>query len=75
MEGVSDCGHVIFLPCFDILFNNLPASGDFCCLLIAFVNILDPDLDLQNVGPDLDPKSGSFPERIFEKGQQMPTKA
>ena len=31
------------------------ASGDFCCLLIAFANSLDPDQDRQNVGPDLDP--------------------
>ena len=28
--------------------NSLPASSDFCCLLITFANSLDPD-------PDLDP--------------------
>ena len=31
------------------------ASSDFCRLLIAFVNSLEPDQDPQNVGPDLDP--------------------
>ena len=31
------------------------ASDDFCRLLITFANSLDPDQDLQNVGPDLDP--------------------
>ena len=36
-------------------FNSLPASGDFCCLLITFANSLDPDQDRQNVGPDPDP--------------------
>ena len=30
------------------------ASGDFCHLLINFVNSLDPDQEDQNVGPDLD---------------------
>ena len=30
-------------------------SGDFCCLLIAFSNSLDPDQDRHNVGPDLNP--------------------
>ena len=31
------------------------ASGEFCRLLIRFVNRLDPEQDRQNVGPDLDP--------------------
>ena len=35
--------------------NSLPASGKFCRLLITFANSLDPDQDLQKVGPDLDP--------------------
>ena len=37
------------------LFNSFFASGDFCHLLITFENGLDPDKDLQNVGPDLGP--------------------
>ena len=36
------------------VFNSLPASGDFCHLLITFANSLDPDQARQNVGPDLD---------------------
>ena len=35
--------------------NSLPASGDFCRLLIIFANSLDPDQARRNVGPDLDP--------------------
>ena len=39
--------------------------------MIIFANSLDPDLGLQNVGPDLDPKadwkSDGIPDRIFEK--------
>ena len=35
--------------------NSLPASGNFCNLLITFVNSLDPDQAQQNTGPDLDP--------------------
>ena len=35
--------------------NSLPASVDFCCLLITFANSLEPDQARQNVGPDLDP--------------------
>ena len=35
--------------------GNAVASGDFCHLLIAFANSLDPDQEGQNVGPDLDP--------------------
>ena len=34
---------------------TLPASGEFCCLLITFANSLDPDQARQNVGPDLEP--------------------
>ena len=35
--------------------NSLPASDNFCHLLITFANSLDPDQARQNVGPDLDP--------------------
>ena len=34
---------------------SLPASGDYCHLLITFANSLDSDQARQNVGPDLDP--------------------
>ena len=37
------------------VFNSLPTSGNFCCLLITFANSLNPDQARQNVGPDLDP--------------------
>ena len=37
------------------VFNPLPASGDFCHLLITFAISLDPYQARQNVGPDLDP--------------------
>ena len=37
------------------VFNSLPASGNFCHLLITFANSFDPDQTRQNVGPDLDP--------------------
>ena len=39
----------------EIAFNSLPASGDFCRLLINFANSLDLDQDWQYVGHDLDP--------------------
>ena len=35
--------------------NSSLANDDFCHLLIAFANSLDPDQDQQNIGPDLDP--------------------
>ena len=35
--------------------SRLPASRDFCRLLIIFSNNLDPDQDRHSVGPDLDP--------------------
>ena len=38
-----------------VLYLTLPASGNFCHLLITFANSLDPDQAQQNVGPDLDP--------------------
>ena len=38
---------VVSTSCF--VFNSLPARGDFCCLLITFANILDPDQAWQNV--------------------------
>ena len=31
-------------------------NGGYCHLLITFEDILDPDQDQQNVGPDLDPQ-------------------
>ena len=34
--------------------NSFHASGDFFRLPITFANSLDPDLDQQKVGPDLD---------------------
>ena len=37
------------------VFNSLPASSDFCHLLITFAKSLEPDQARQNVGPDLDP--------------------
>ena len=43
-------------------------SDVFRCLFIMFANSLDPDLDRQNVGPDMDKDclhSDSIPERIF----------
>ena len=42
------------LKCLFNLKNSLN-KGDFCLLLITFANSLDPDQDLQTVGPDLDP--------------------
>ena len=33
--------------------NSLPASVDFCCLLITFANSLDPDQARQNVRSNL----------------------
>ena len=36
------------------VFNFLPASDNFCNLLITVINSLDPDQAGQNVGPDLD---------------------
>ena len=36
-------------------FNSLPASGNFCHLLIAYANNLDPDQAPHNAGPDLGP--------------------
>ena len=48
----------------------MPASGDICCLLVAFANSLDP-----NVGPDLDSLIvylKEFIEKVnFEICQQM----
>ena len=34
---------------------SLPASGNFCHLLITYANNLDPDQAQHNAGPDLDP--------------------
>ena len=43
------------LICIKLFFYSLPASNLFCCLLIIFVNSLDPDQTQQNFTPDLDP--------------------
>ena len=37
------------------VFKSLPASSDFCHLLITFANSLDANQARHNVGPDLDP--------------------
>ena len=37
-----------------IMINSFLASDDFCRLLVAYANSLDPDQDRHNVGPDLD---------------------
>ena len=39
---------------FVFFFNSLLACSDFCHLVIALANSLDPDQDQQNVGLDLD---------------------
>ena len=46
---------VVSRSCSVFKFYSLPASGNFCHLLITFANSLDPDQARQNVGPDLDP--------------------
>ena len=41
-----------------LLQDEIPSecpNMDVCCLLITFANGLDPDLNYQNVSPDLDP--------------------
>ena len=40
--------------------------GNFCRLLIAFANSLDPDQDRHLVGPDLDPNYLT-PKEFFKK--------
>ena len=51
--------------------NSFLASGDFCCLLIAFANSLDLGQDRQNICAELDtdcfPLSDSVFVRVFEK--------
>ena len=48
-EKLGHEGRVIVLhPCI-----SLPASNEFCPLVITFANILDPDQARQNVGPDI----------------------
>ena len=49
---------------------SLPASGEFCRLLITSANSLDPDQAGQNVPPALGPNGltpDGIPERIFLK--------
>ena len=36
-------------------FNSLPASGNFCHLLITYAKSLDPDQARHNAGPHLNP--------------------
>ena len=48
-QGFSQKVPVVSTRCF--VFKSLPTRGDFCCLLIAFANSLDPDQAQQNVGP------------------------
>ena len=67
------------------LLNSFLVSGDFCRLLIAFANSLDPDQDPLIVSPDLDSNCliDSLKEFLkecsekvnFEKSQQTTTKA
>ena len=58
-KGASSCLYIF------IVFKYLPASDDFCCLLITFIylfiylfiytNSLDPDQARKNVGSGLGP--------------------
>ena len=52
-----------------MLLFTLPASDNFCHLLISFTNSLDPDQDRQNVGPDLEHNRLKYyyTEIFFEK--------
>ena len=46
---------LLLLKKLDMMFHiSLPATGNFCHLLICFENSLDPVQARQNVGPDLD---------------------
>ena len=60
--GKSFSQKVVLTSCF--VFNSLPArvlaSRDFCCLLFAFANSLDPDQARQNVRSDMDPNCLTF---------------
>ena len=50
------------------MLKALPASGDFCRLLIIFANSLDSDQDKQNIGPDMEIGiniSESVPKNFF----------
>ena len=56
MDGQCDLGicfpyihKVYFIG--SLYFKFLSTSGDFCYQLLTFVNSLDPDQALQNVGP------------------------
>ena len=65
--------------------NSFLASGNFCCLLIAFANSLNPDPYQQDICPDLDSNCltlgqcwilKEFFEKVnFEQSQQTTTKA
>ena len=69
-----------------ISFNSFVAGGNFCHLLIIFINSLDWEQDLQSIRPNLDSNrltlwEGSWKNYFGEKNQywrkkqQMPTKA
>ena len=46
--------------CTDKWFNSLPASGEFCHLLLIFENSLEPDQARKYIRPDLDPYCLTF---------------
>ena len=50
--GLEQAAHFVFAFLYAPL--TLPASNEFCPLLITFANGLDPDQD-RHVGPDLVP--------------------
>ena len=54
-SGLLDKLHPVNLGLQFRAFYSLPASGEFCHLLMTFANRLDPDQARQNVRPDLDP--------------------
>ena len=47
--------YLIYPKYLDSDLDALSAADNFCCLLITFVNSLDPDQAPQKNGPDLDP--------------------
>ena len=53
-KNISKCHLLTILPRV-LSVNSFPPSGNFCLLLITFVNSLDIDQAQQNFGPDLDP--------------------
>ena len=47
--------------------NAFPGSGNFCCLLITFANILDVHQDRRNAGPDVHSNCLTLCERVQKK--------